>query len=191
MKPTAIYLIGEPGVGKTTVSLELAAKYALQPAIRLHKQLWGQEMTRGHITKGVLLGKSKPPFSGTDALGMSVNPDACHWVENQTDYRLIIGEGARLTNTKFLTALAEHTNLTLALLTADNAQERRENRQKAMGTEAQDAQWVQGRKTAARNAAANLMDKCQVISLNTTTLSPCMIAQEILSKTTNHQEATG
>lgn len=188
MKPTSIYIVGEPGVGKTTISLELASKYTINPPIRLHKQLWGQPLTKGHIVKGILLGKPKPPFSGTDALGMSVSPDACQWVAQQTTYRLIIGEGARLTNTRFLQTLKDHTNLNLIYLTADNAADRRQNRQKTNGTKQQNPNWVQGRATAARNTTANLTGTCNIITINTTTLSPCTIAQEIHQKTTQNQE---
>ena len=179
---TAIYLIGEPGVGKTTISLELAAKYQTQPPTRLHKQLWGQELTKGHITKGVLLGKPKPPFSGTDTLGMSVTPDATEWAKNPP-YRLIIAEGARLANERFLTQLAQTTNLHIIYLTADNAHQRRQQRQNQHQTPPQNPTWIQGRKTAARNLAARLLNTTHVQTIDTTTLSPCTIATMIQEST--------
>ena len=178
---TALYLIGEPGVGKTTLAQHLYPGLTPQPATRLNGQLWGQPLTRGHITRGVLLGRPRNGFSGTDALGMSVNPDATQWAQQPHPYRLIIGEGARLTNHRFLTALHEHTTLTIAYLTATNTQERREARAQQLGTPLQSPQWVQGRQTATRNLAARLLGEgLTITTIDTTHADPVTLAQQLL-----------
>ena len=152
----AIYLIGEPGVGKSTVIRELYPNLRATTAIRLNKQLWGQPLKRGHITAGVMLGKEREGFTGTDALGMSVNPDAIAWCSDASiPYRFIIGEGARLANIAFLTAL--HVSIRTSqsrTLIADNAAQRREQRAERLGTDLQAESCVIGRKTGARNLAA-------------------------------------
>ena len=176
----AIYLIGEPGVGKSTVIRELYPNMRATTAIRLNKQLWGQPLKRGHITAGVMLGKEREGFTGTDALGMSVNPDAIEWANSKHPYRFIIGEGARLANIAFLTALNKNTNLTVAYLVADNAAQRREQRSERLGTELQAESWVKGRKTGARNLAALCTQQnIEVITIDTSTREPSMIASEI------------
>ena len=185
----AIYLIGEPGVGKSTVIRELYPNMRATTAIRLNKQLWGQPLKRGHITAGVMLGKEREGFTGTDALGMSVNPDAIEWANSKHPYRFIIGEGARLANIAFLTALNKNTNLTVAYLVADNAAQRREQRSERLGTELQAESWVKGRKTGARNLAALCTQQgIHTITIDTSTREPSMIASEIYRHTDTHDK---
>ncbi len=170
----AVYLIGEPGVGKTTVMGELCAPYVVGEAARLRGQLWGEPLTGGRWT-GVRLGRSRGTFSGTDALGMSVNPDAVAWAAEDDLPQIIFGEGARLANERFLLTLAARTDLLLVLLTASNAPERRRKR----GTE-QNPSWVKGRATASHR----MFDKAfemgiPSFAIDTTYEQPSVIARMI------------
>lgn len=142
----SVYLIGEPGVGKTTVTSALCQNFALGDELQLLGKLWGTELLSAGELAGYRLGRERELFAGTDALAMSVNPDAVKWVQEDPLPEIIVGEGARLANKRFLTALEEKTNFLLVLVIADNAAQRREER----GSN-QNQSWVQGRLTASVN----------------------------------------
>ena len=61
---------------------------------------------------GVYLGRLRPEYPGTDALSLSVAPQALIWLET-ADPQLswVFGEGARLSHPSFLLALAAKTDL--------------------------------------------------------------------------------
>lgn len=173
----ATYLIGPPGVGKTTLARALMARYKVEKPHRVHGQLWGERLLIGTSPIGLHLGKTRTTFGGTDALGMAVNTDACTWANTATLPPLIIGEGQRLANLKFLTALHNRTNLTLIYLTATNTHDRRAERAARTGTP-QDPTWVQAAETRARNlAAAALSAGIHVRTIDTTHLTPQQVAQ--------------
>lgn len=170
----AVYLVGEPGVGKTTVMNELSSHYDVGPAVRLRGQLWGEPLTGGGAS-GVRLGRTRGTFSGTDALGMSVNPDAVAWAAEDTLPAIVFGEGARLANEKFLFTLAMRAKTLVVLLTAANAAERRRER----GSD-QNPTWIKGRATA----SYRIFEKClnsgiPALPIDTTNMEPPAIADII------------
>jgi hypothetical protein len=144
------YLIGEPGVGKTTLLHEFTK--GLQNTI--------VDRPFGHVLyeqPGVVeLGKPRAGgFGGTDSLSMSVQPKVLEWAQ-LPEYPNIIGEGDRLANNKFFAAMtALGYDLTVVEVRNTNgvAEERRAARAAQLGTKAQNDSWVAGRVTKVRKLA--------------------------------------
>ena len=185
MIPDALYLLGAPGVGKSTVMaayLKARGWEMLRPHRRVHGKLVGHTMVSlDGYPSGVYLGKHRPEFPGTDALSMAVAPDAREWAASIPTYAasldLIVGEGARLGNVGFLTALADVSRLTVVLLTA--SEERLTERRTARGSN-QTPAWMRGAATGARNAFDRTLESPVAIYrglvLDTDTRSPEEIA---------------
>jgi GTPase SAR1 family protein len=123
MKPCAVYIIGGSGVGKSTLMGELLQGWVPGEYVRLtQREMFGHWLAHTVLGDGVYLGKLRPEFPGTDALSLSVNPHAVTWVTEQMEAaRLswVFGEGTRLGNIRFLSALAGHARLTVVHLTLD------------------------------------------------------------------------
>ena len=102
-------MVGAPGVGKSTMVRWLLEPFTRLPAVKsksLPLVRWEPLARNGQLVGGHL-GYTRGAFSGTDALGMAVNPQACRWMlESKTAGQLdfIVGEGARLANSAFFTA---------------------------------------------------------------------------------------
>lgn len=140
-----IYLIGAPGAGKST-----AMKRALELA---H---WGEPIEKltpiPHLDYGaglIQLGRVRESgFSGTDALGMAINPRAIEFIESRPA-AIVLGEGDRLANAGFLSAADRAGVLTLIWLDVppDVARERARQRALLLGTKEQTETWWKGRYT--------------------------------------------
>ena len=157
----AVYVIGPPGVGKSTLMEGLLADYVRSLPVKVPSpprttSLVFEPMAyRGFDDYAVSLGYRRKQFSGTDALGMSVNPQAVAWAEQfATDWDEVWGEGARLANKAFLLALDRHTDLTVVELLApwDVLTERCARRGSA-----QTESWRRGAATRAHNLSSELM----------------------------------
>lgn len=113
-----VYLVGPPGVGKSSVMAELTA--GLHRVPYKDGQLKYDGLYKTHAPPqtatpvGVELGARRDSFSGTDALGMAVQPHAVEWIGRAT-CPLVLGEGARLGNAGFLHA-ARSAGYTLHLV---------------------------------------------------------------------------
>lgn len=114
-----LYLVGAPGVGKSTTARELTHRWdktvmrtAPVPHVRLQHPVSGR-------TVGLELGVPRDTFSGTDSLAMDISPRALQWLS--TLYApFAFGEGARLATRPFLTTLSRAgVDLTLVRLAAD------------------------------------------------------------------------
>jgi hypothetical protein len=147
-----VYVIGEPGVGKSTVVGELTRGY--ERAVVAHRTdggparefLYGPGETPVATELGRRAGPHPEGFPGTDAMSMSAIVGVEKWLLSGNATGLVIGEGARLANKRFASAVLEAGGrLSLVHLTdADGAAKRRETR----GGH-QNPAWVAGQGTRA------------------------------------------
>lgn len=161
----SVYLIGPPGVGKTTLMADLLAGYDRGEPIKVPSPPRTTSLTVTPLylvtagaerRAGVELGYRRKTFSGTDALGMSVNPQAIFWAETggANIHDQVWGEGARLANKGFLLALDRHTDLTVVELVAPRSV--LDERCARRGSE-QSLSWREGAATRARNLSSDLL----------------------------------
>jgi len=144
-----VYVIGIPGAGKST---------ALQSAI--DSMDWDeptqQEKPIPHLYYGnstIQLGRLRSNgFGGTDALGMAINPQAIDFIST-VPANLVIGEGDRLANLKFLRAAAEHGDLKVLWIDTDPhvAKERARQRARTLGVPEQSDTFRKSRLTKTLN----------------------------------------
>lgn len=142
-----VYLIGAPGVGKTTLMTALTAKCERQSELRPFAHDW---LIRETTPVAIELGRRRDVFSGTDALSMSVQPKAVDWISQDRPSRppLILAEGARLATYGFLTA-ARNAGYGLALMHLCATEEELQRRRGARGSK-QNATWMRGATTRAK-----------------------------------------
>lgn len=164
-KTQALYILGGPGVGKSSVMDGLMEDWDAEPeSIPLGEQFRGHKIRhREDGVEGLYLGVLRDEFGGTDALGMRAPKAAKHWALMNDHPPVILGEGARLGLDKFLVALSCKTNLTVVLLEAseDAMRERRLGRnpstqrqwKKRTVNDAQNDTWARGANTRALRAA--------------------------------------
>lgn len=152
MNPRLIYLVGQPGAGKSTLMADLTAEYDRVPAHPPEYPVAHDQLVN-RITGAVIgaeIGIVREAFSGTDALPSAVIDKAVPWIGTRP-YPLLLGEGARLGNRRFiLAALNAGYDVTLALVDHDQADEWRAARAKAL-KRTQNESWVKGRRTASIN----------------------------------------
>lgn len=155
-----IYLVGQPGSGKSTLMRRLTQGYDRVPAdIPVpHDQL--VEGVTGAVTHAEI-GRQRGDFSGTDALASSIITRAEPWILSRP-YPVMLAEGARLGNHRFLSAAAEGYDVLLVVLDHADAQAWHEIRSKQLG-KFQNEGWVKGRLTVSRNLADNPPDGVSVL----------------------------
>lgn len=149
MTKSLIYVVGEPGAGKSTAMAAATSEYTRHPqqAPLAHDLLVDESQI-----VAVELGKRRGTFSGTDALAMNAITRA-EQLLRETLAPVVLGEGARLGNRRFLEhAVGLGYEVTLYHLTTPHAEKQRGER----GAE-QTESWVKGARTRAANiAAANI-----------------------------------
>jgi hypothetical protein len=156
-----VYLSGEPGVGKSTLMREATSCWQRLPLPKDPGRAPARDLL-GDIATGriaaVELGRQRDTFSGTDALPSNCIDDAETWLRSGQAARhapLLLAEGARLANRRFLTAAVE-SGYRVDLLHLSGmavAAERRANRARMLNRPQQNPSWVKGRRTAAANLA--------------------------------------
>lgn len=143
-----LYIVGAPGVGKSSVARALRTP-------------WDQEVLRhdpvphtllrhpaSGTAHGLELGVPRENFPGTDALSMSIGPHATAFLRDKCGpFAFALGEGARLATRPFLGTLATAgVRVTLVHLRADP--ELLEERWRARGAK-QNPSWRKGAETRA------------------------------------------
>lgn len=163
-----IYVIGAPGSGKSTFMAKLTEHLKRVPMtsapvahdVLRYKLYGGEDKLEGEPgpVVGAELGKRRPQFGGTDALPASIIEKAIPWIQTKP-YELIVAEGARLANKRFLLAAVEAGyRVHLAHLDHGEVDAWRAQRSEQIG-KVQDAAWVKGRTTACDNLARHFIEK--------------------------------
>lgn len=137
-----LYIIGEPGVGKSTL-LEYITR---DLAFASREYPFPHRLYSCGVTE---VGKRRPMFGGTDALSMAVQPAVLAYLRHDRP-SLVIAEGDRLATASFFAeARALDYQLDIVLLWGPEVAAAR---RKARGT-AQDEKWVAGRRRKVQNLA--------------------------------------
>jgi hypothetical protein len=141
----ALCLIGVPGSGKTTL-----VRTALH-GLPVHAMTVGL-LTYLRYPGGIELGGRRAAFGGTDLLPMHVQPFVVQWLESACPYHILLCEGDRLGNGRFLTSLhALGWAVTLAWLECPPALAQQRRAQRASH---QDPAWLAGRATKVQRLVA-------------------------------------
>lgn len=115
----SIYIIGAPGSGKSTLMASLLEGWTIGPYTKwTAKEMCGHYLEHPTKGRGAYLGRIRDEYPGTDALSMSVAPQANLWVKTLPMLGLdwVFGEGARLSHIGFLSELARVSDLTVIYL---------------------------------------------------------------------------
>lgn len=159
-----VYMIGYPGAGKSTAmrgALERATSglkaWCTKPFSHARYLREGGEVW--HLGKDAGWGGD---FPGTDTLGMGVNPQAIAWMAALATAEfapaVVVGEGDRLANRKFLSACPHLTVVLLAVSRAE-AQVRALERAARLGRPPQNRAWWEGRCTKVDNLSRWAQDE--------------------------------
>ena len=166
-----VYLIGEPGSGKTTAARklieQLGAAFAVPGPAKAMVFPETKTLVLGHYDERT--------FSGTDTLSYTAADAVADFIRTQADalgVTRIFGEGDRLANSGFLNDCALVCDLTVACLTVspNTAEKRRLER----GSN-QNQTWIKGRASKIRRLAAEF--KAEEISADIA--SPAEVAKKL------------
>lgn len=177
-----VYLVGPPGVGKSSVMAALTQHCERVPRSGplAHDILYRpQPVPESARVVGVELGRRRAAYSGTDALGMAVQPHAVEWIGRAT-CPLVLGEGARLGNVGFLSAarLAGYA-LYLVHLSADGRT--LADRRLQRGSH-QSPVWIRGAETRARRIMERMEPDSRRYFVVTGHLTPQQIADFLVGE---------
>lgn len=178
-----VYIVGAPGVGKSTVVAQLTAglhRVPFQDGQMRYDGLYKTHTPPQTATPvGVELGARREAFSGTDALGMAVNPHAINWVSDSTE-TLVLGEGARLGNARFLLA-AVMAGYRLHLVHLSATPDVLAQRRAARGSH-QNPVWLRGAETRAGRIMESMQADASLYRIYTERLAPQEIADLLVKE---------
>lgn len=183
---TLLYLVGAPGVGKTTLMAELTASCERQ---QHDKPFAHDTLHHGPRVVGMELGRRRDTFSGTDALAMSVQPLAIEWITGRIPgyqpHRLVLAEGARLATTGFLHA-ARAAGYRVILVHLDAPDATLDGRRADRGSD-QNPAWMRGAATRARKIA-DRMELDATVRRLTADKPPAALARQIAALSPDLEE---
>lgn len=151
MKPVALFIVGDPGAGKTTLAREL-----LGVPLQLHqKPKWTlgaqiNDLQRSFIAAGHYTGGA---FDGADTVGYNqAGVTLDYWIENLLSYPVVIFDGDRFSNKNALERISQYATPACVYVAVDNivGAARRAERAAVAGRPLQNASWVKGRQTKAK-----------------------------------------
>lgn len=119
---TALYLIGPPGSGKSTIMARLIARLGYDYGDEVHLcRETTITLLEGEGASAWMVGRMREKFPGTDALGLAASRYFREWIEANPDQlpELLLGEGTRLANIRFLLTLDAALPVQVALLYAN------------------------------------------------------------------------
>lgn len=169
----SVYIIGGAGTGKSTFTAQLIEEMGLTfgelESLYSRHNGRGTVHLRGHRLSGdgVYLGVNREHHPGTDGLDWTSSPSGEQWLRAGDLPAFIIGEGATLSTKRFLTALAETTEMALVLLTAPP--EVVEERFGIRDTD-QDRRFVKATVSRSENMYNFMGDRCGLMTVDTTDL---------------------
>jgi len=145
-----ICVIGEPGVGKTTLFRNFMDAYSWenQEPVKLVNTKYSKDLDLHIIGKY----EDGEVFAGTDRLSMAVMPEAIKFVESTTSN--VMFEGDRLTSTKFFDFLLTLPETVVSIIVLTASQETLNERYEQRGSEQSDT-FLKGRKTKINNIRGN------------------------------------
>jgi len=133
------------------------------------REMFGHYLEHPEKGRGAYVGHLRPEYPGTDALSLSVAPQALLWLEALPLLGLdwVYGEGARLSHFGFLSALADVTDLTVLYL--DVSPEEAARRRAARGGK----QMAESYCKIATSKAANVAKACREAGIRVVEESSC------------------
>lgn len=155
----ALYIVGGPGAGKSTLMAETLQGWVPGPYTKwTAREMFGHYLEHPEKGRGAYLGHLRPEYPGTDALSLSVAPQALLWLEALPLLGLdwVFGEGTRLSHPGFLLALHKATDLTVVHLKVDPEEAAR--RRAARGGKQLSEQYCKLATSKADNAAQACRD---------------------------------
>ena len=157
-----VYLIGEPGAGKTTLLNQALGGLQRIPQQRPipHELLTRPVGCSSGVVIGAHLGRSRESFGGTDALSMSIQPQAQAWIAGHP-WPLVVAEGDRLANSRFFDICATVGIEVQVVLLATPPAVAAQRRAARTPWRAQNERWIRGRITK----TARLADAYQAVRL--------------------------
>ncbi len=170
----ALYIIGEPGVGKSELVAALTDGWTPIEVDDPFPHRVYPIGADGQPQEVVELGRRRERFSGTDALSMAVQPKVMEWLPAAKP-AMLIAEGDRLANDKWLNLLLSNGyELRLVLLSGPGAAARRRLQRGSR----QDPAWLVSRQTKVRRLAQRFARWVQVLDA---TEEPWVAARRINS----------